>query len=135
MFTVLLDVNVMAYWCNTRYSLPGFFRNVTAYWCNTIYILSTWFLSDIRKSSFDPGSPSSIKVFTSRRSALLPEKAYTGVECSYAKVTHCNYTVVTDTLIGQHHPAPPSLDLQQPCQRILWVKHMMQKKPMIQDYL
>lgn len=32
----------------------------------------TWFLSDMRKSSLDPGKPSSIKVFTSRRSALFP---------------------------------------------------------------
>lgn len=32
----------------------------------------TWFLSDMRKSSLDPGRPNSIKVFTSRRSALFP---------------------------------------------------------------
>lgn len=32
----------------------------------------TWFLSDIRKSSLDPGSPNSMKVLTSRRSALFP---------------------------------------------------------------
>lgn len=32
----------------------------------------TWFLSDMRKSSLDPGSPNSMKVLTSRRSALFP---------------------------------------------------------------
>lgn len=35
--------------------------------------LLTWFLSDIRKSIRAPGSPSSRYVFTSLRSALLPE--------------------------------------------------------------
>lgn len=35
---------------------------------------STWLRSDMRKSSLDPGSPSSINVLTNRRSALLPGK-------------------------------------------------------------
>ena len=33
----------------------------------------TWFLSDMRKSNLDPGRPNSMKVLTSRRSALFPE--------------------------------------------------------------
>lgn len=38
----------------------------------TTPVKHTWFLSDMRKSSLDPGSPSSMNVFTSRRSALFP---------------------------------------------------------------
>lgn len=41
-------------------------------WPVTVIRNCTWFLSDIRKSSRDPGNPNSIKVFTSRRSALFP---------------------------------------------------------------
>ena len=51
-------------------------ENVTVRVINLIPIAviykCTWFLSDMRKSSLDPGSPNSIKVFTSRRSALFP---------------------------------------------------------------
>lgn len=36
--------------------------------------LLTWFRSDIRKSSLDPGNPNSMKVFTRRKSALFPVK-------------------------------------------------------------
>lgn len=63
--------------------LSFFFKYGIALWgkCETVRDQSspvnvtpsrTWFLSDMRKSSLDPGKPSSIKVFTSRRSALFP---------------------------------------------------------------
>lgn len=42
--------------------------------CRQNIMYFTWFLSDMRKSSLDPGNPSSMKVFTRRRSALLPRR-------------------------------------------------------------
>lgn len=41
-----------------------------------VTVKCTWFLSDMRKSSLDPGNPSSMKVFTRRRSALFPRSRW-----------------------------------------------------------
>lgn len=49
-------------------NVPGRFID----WLPSLSSTLTWFLSDMRKSSRDPGSPNSMKVFTRRRSALFP---------------------------------------------------------------
>lgn len=60
----------------TSNHLRALSENVTVRVINLIPIAiiykCTWFLSDMRKSSLDPGSPNSINVLTSRRSALFP---------------------------------------------------------------
>lgn len=52
----------------------------------------TWFLSDMRKSSLDPGSPSSMKVLTNRRSALFPAGEYIQHRDSTMTVLLCGRT-------------------------------------------
>lgn len=48
----------------------------------------TWFRSDMRKSSLDPGRPNSMKVFTSRRSALFPGRKEEVMHCDEGKRRH-----------------------------------------------